>query len=253
MMTQANRQPLVVAVCILLSLLCVGCFGAIRVPSRTIAPSGEEKQAGVDLEFIHPGQTSRADVLQSLGWLDTGVKHERLFIARWVGSSWAVALGQTGGRYWTAHNLLVEFDGRGLVTRHEVVSDGSLARELEAWAVRVQDKPLDLVPPIVIPVKHIHTWVGPFPEAFLILGEQLLEFKEPGDGSHVRLSPAKIARLTSTTMDTGTGIPHPNTVALTFHFTEKTRAGKKLGWVAVDVPTMMILVRYTVQNRPIAR
>ena len=179
------------------------------------------------------------------------MKDERLFLARWVGSAWAVALGQTGGRYWTAQNLLVEFDERGLVIGHRVVSDGSLAKELIAWAARAQEKPLELAPPVAVSVKHIHVWIGGSDrEASLILGKQLIEFKEPGDGSHdFGLSPAKVARLTSTTVVTKAGEPDPETTCLTFHFSEKTRAGNKLN-VRVDVPTMMILVRYIVQNRP---
>jgi hypothetical protein len=55
-------------------LLCVtltGCIGATPLPKRTRTPEGTEVK-DVDLTFIHPGQTTRAEVREKLKLLDTG-------------------------------------------------------------------------------------------------------------------------------------------------------------------------------------
>ena len=54
---------------------------------------GEETR----LEFIKVGSTTREEVEQKLGWVDTGIKDDRLFIGRWAESSWGVAWAAGGG------------------------------------------------------------------------------------------------------------------------------------------------------------
>ncbi len=54
---------------------------------------GEETR----LEFIKVGSTTRGEVEQKLGWVDTGIKDDRLFIGRWAESSWGVAWAAGGG------------------------------------------------------------------------------------------------------------------------------------------------------------
>jgi outer membrane protein assembly factor BamE (lipoprotein component of BamABCDE complex) len=55
-------------------LVCVtltGCIGATPLPKRTRTPEGTEVK-DVDLTFIHPGQTTRAEIREKLKLLDAG-------------------------------------------------------------------------------------------------------------------------------------------------------------------------------------
>lgn len=60
--------------------LCAACVGCIVVPihtsTKTTSATGEEVGKKVDLTFIKLGVTGREEVMQKLGWIDTGVKNE---------------------------------------------------------------------------------------------------------------------------------------------------------------------------------
>jgi hypothetical protein len=77
-------------------LVCLSCLGCMVVPRRvpTVAKGATDisKVKGqIDLQFIHPGMTTRKEVVEELGRIDVGINEERLFWGRWVSSSWGVA------------------------------------------------------------------------------------------------------------------------------------------------------------------
>jgi len=124
----------------------VGCLIA-PVPVRTRArtgPGGEER--ALDLKFLRIGTTTKNEVLEKIGWMETwigGCKHERIFWGRWQGSSWAIGglygappapvMLPGGERKWSWRNLLLEFDEKGIVQRFATMPDKRVKTTLEAW------------------------------------------------------------------------------------------------------------------------
>jgi hypothetical protein len=66
------------------------------VPTKTISVSGATGKK-LDLEFIKVGATTREEVGQKLGWVDAGIKDDKLFLGHWADSSWVVAWAAGGG------------------------------------------------------------------------------------------------------------------------------------------------------------
>ena len=129
--------------CALFSLPWLACVAPMRVPTHTQGPAGQHVIA--DLSFLHVGSTTRAEVEQQMGWADAKVQNDRLFLGRWRDSKWVVAWVVAGGgpdaggggfggtpRVWHTHNLIVEFDEKGVVAKYHVFSDGSLIQGLTA-------------------------------------------------------------------------------------------------------------------------
>src|SRR5713226_4051618 len=112
-------NQLISIVLLLLCLLMPGCAGVTRVPERARTPQGSEKK--IDLSFMQPGQTTRAEVAEKLKQVDTGFQSDHFFLGRWNSSKWggwiaAVGLGTSAGgaaRFWHDVNLLLEFDDKG--------------------------------------------------------------------------------------------------------------------------------------------
>jgi hypothetical protein len=74
-----------------------------------------------DTSVIRVGVTTRAEITQQFAAFDTGWKGERLFLGRWLRSGvWVEPLYGPWGH---GHNLVVEFDEKGTVTRYQVLSD----------------------------------------------------------------------------------------------------------------------------------
>ncbi len=236
-------------------LLCASCLVApIPMRKRTIGPTGIKAKT-VDLSFIQVGATSREEVFEKLGWIDTGLQNERVFLGRWTGSShgwvWAVGGGLSGAggaeRVWGEKNLLLEFDQDSIVKEFRVVKDKSLLKELSAWSTLGVFPPLSR--PLTIYITHRHDKGGTFQDATLTLGEDFVEFEEVGGASHnFRISPEKITRVSRAgpfSMSRGDS----KYFFLTIHFKQKTKAGKKIT-ISLDLPTLTTLVSYFDHTRP---
>lgn len=236
-------------------LLCASCVVApIPMRKRTIGPTGIEAKT-VDLSFIQVGATSREEVFETLGWIDTGLQNERVFLGRWTGSShgwvWAVGGGLSGAagaeRVWGEKNLLLEFDQDSIVKEFRVVKDKSLLKELSAWSTLGVFPPLSR--PLTIYITHRHGKGGDLPGATLTLGEDFVEFEEVGGASHnFRISPEKVTRVSRA----GPWSQSPRDSKyffLTIHFEQKTKAGKKI-LIGLDLPTLTTLVSYFDHTRP---
>lgn len=123
------------------ALLCAtlaGCVGVTPLPKTTRTAQGTEIKT-VDLDFLEPGKTTRAEVMEKLKLIDTGYQSERFFLGRWSSSSmggWAFLVGLGGGvgnssRLWKSGNLLVEMDEQGIVHNYKTFNDAELLKELE--------------------------------------------------------------------------------------------------------------------------
>jgi hypothetical protein len=109
-----------------------------------------QQMVTTDQSFIKVGQTIRQEVLQRLGWADVGLKGDRFFWGRWAtDSSGAVvilprALRAVKKRPTVYHNILIEFDQKGAVTRANQVRDEDIVRELGAWSMQTRGTPSSL-------------------------------------------------------------------------------------------------------------
>jgi len=175
--------------------LCValtGCIGATPLPKRTRTAQGTVVK-NVDVSFIHPGQTTRAEVREKLKVIDTGYQGDRFFLGRWSSSTWGgwiILAGMCceavggGGRVWKSGNLLVEFDDAGLVKRTEPFDDKKAYLLLTLVA---ENTPLQLDLPLEIPVRYLknHTIVP----ATVVLSKDSLGLEETsGDKKRYKFS-----------------------------------------------------------------
>jgi hypothetical protein len=247
---------------LLLALFCCGCIIVpIRARTLTRGASTETNQK-VSLDFIRSGVTTQQEVVQTLGWMDTGVNEKQLFVGRWCDSRWGVFWGAAGyynaamgwNRKWNQHNLLVEFDATGLAQHFQVVPDKQLAAALSSWAGKSQDNPLDLSTPIEVltSVNRASRPDAPFTDRLLLGSDSFERHELQGKGKRKHdfsIPPSQIRSLSLSPWISGTG-PDPGSMLLTFHFISKTPAGKKLT-IGTKIPTVVLLFRYFDQtHRP---
>jgi hypothetical protein len=168
-----------VSTCVLLA----GCIIApIPSPTRRVGPSG--KIGELNLKSFTPGKTTRDEVAKQLAPVDTGVMFRNAYWARWEKSkwTWVAAVGGYGGaaggasRFWSAENLIAEFDDKGVLTNWKVVRDTEMGPELarlidadHRWNDE-QRKEIDVV--------HCH--FGANPGATLALQREYVELVEYG-------------------------------------------------------------------------
>lgn len=212
----------------------------------------------VNLSFIQAGTTTREEIIRKLGAMDTGVQDPRLFLGRWASSDWGVLwmiagnnLGDGGwNRSWDRHNVLISFDGKGVVVLSHEFPDGDLVKQLSAWVAQGRAQPLDLSTPVEISVEHRHS-SGKLSPGILLLGNDSFEFREEGrEAKHsFKISLKQIKGLSLTAIGHGDK-SNPRYINQTFHFADKTAVGKNMT-IQVDVPKLLILVKHLAQKRPI--
>jgi hypothetical protein len=124
---QATRllAILPVFICIFLA----GCI-PIKVATQVKPVTGGTLESEPDTSVIRVGVTTRAEITQQFGAFDTGWKGERLFLGRWLRSGIGVAPEPRTDRSWAGHQLVVEFDEKGTVTRYQVLSNKQFLDEL---------------------------------------------------------------------------------------------------------------------------
>jgi hypothetical protein len=196
--------------------------------------------------------------MQQLGWADLQLKNDRLFLGRWMSSKWAAVTAVYGGegsadRIWHTHNLIIEFDEKGVVSRYRLFSDDVLTKELSASLQNIQAPALDLSIPVVVSVAHHHGVKNKenYGSATLSLTRDSVEFREPGQKSHeFQVARPKIGGLTYAGWLHGDD-PDSLKTNVTLHFSEQTSVGKSLT-IRLDIPTLVILVQYMAQSHPLA-
>jgi outer membrane protein assembly factor BamE (lipoprotein component of BamABCDE complex) len=174
------QASMTLALCAIL----LACIGATPLPKRTRTPEGTVVKS-LDLTFIHPGQTTRAEVREKLKLIDTGYEGDHFFLGRWSSSTWGgwyilaggyrAATG--GGRVWKSGNLLVEFDDAGVVKRFELFDDPKALQRLVPVAA---DTPLQLASPLELPVNYWKVAGSEKVDAKITLSRGTFEFEELG-------------------------------------------------------------------------
>ncbi len=239
-----------------IALLCatlVGCIGATPLPKRTRTPQGIEEKT-VDLGFIQPGKTTRAEVKESLKLIDTGYQNDRFFLGRWSSSSsggWVFLVGYGGGignadRFWRSGNLLVEFDDAGIVRRSETFSDSHLVKELTAVAdaspIANSDKER-----VELPVTYGKAGYAMTSPANIALSASTFEFEELGTAKK-RDKFAVPARDVIKLQTSIYGRPDPVHTNQTIYFAHDLKqlggpGGKKIN-LEITVPQLVTLMSY---------
>jgi hypothetical protein len=241
------RLGLCVAVC----AACLGC-----APIRKQVSGVSETREKIDLSFLQVGSTTREEVFEKLGWINTGIQEEGLFVGRWSAFSldwvwgWAPppVYSMPGTQEnWRPNNLMVEFDTQGVVKQFRVLSDSDFLRELSGWVQRSRPSLPALVTPATITVKHRHA-SGKYYFADLTLGIDSFEFHARDDASHnFSIPPQQLGSLNYPKATPGHK-SDPRDINCRLEFRETTRAGSHLT-LAMDVPSLFALIEYVEQNR----
>lgn len=247
------RLPLTALIC----LSCCGCAIPIHTATKTRVPSGLETKSTVDPSFIRVGQTSRAEVLEKLGWTDTRVKDDRFFIGRWSESTWGVLwggvvpYGAAGDwtRKWNAHNLLIEFDEKGVVQQTTYFSDKDILTTLSSLVAKYPTHTLDLSAPIEVPATHLRyshdRYVGR-----LFLGARSVAFVEDpnygANGKHDFQTTPENLRDVVIKAWAAVYKKRPQQLIEIIHFKHHTKVGDQMT-IETDLPATMILLKYIAQ------
>jgi len=261
-------------ICVVVLAFCVLMTGCLVMPlpgSKQIeGAAGAPEKKKVDLTFLKTGQTGRDEVLQKLGWANAGIKNDRLFLARWISShewGWFIA-GNTGsagggGRFSEKmHNLLVQFDEKGVVQQVRQVPTGKLVEEFRNWIVQEQGPPLELSTAVQLEIQHHHADSREqFESVELGLTKDSFVFHELGNAKHdFRIAPEKIARInvggainesSKPNLEGLTRLNDPSSLRVTIRFSEKTAAGGKMT-LQTTPSDLFVLVEYLQQVRPSA-
>ena len=244
MSRMTRRAWMVMALCALLAL--EGCIILpVRVRSKTRTATAGDVRKKVETEFLKPGTTTRQEVMERLGWIDTGVREERYFFGRWLQSKWGVFVGVGGygagaadwERIWKPHNLMIDFDDKGVVRSVSSFPDKVI---LEALSARAGEPAAGLT--LEVPAGYrrgAKAYEGKLRlsgAAFSFLCDEqdpvktLKDFRTPW----TNLREVKLLRWGPTPTEPAM----PGSVSLKFEFKEKVAMGRKLEVkvAAADVP-----------------
>jgi hypothetical protein len=243
--------------------LCSGCLVVpMRAPTKTRTAEGKELKRTVDLSFLQAGKTTREEVESKLAWIVTGVRDDRFNLARWAESNWGVvwaAGGYSAGaggwnRYWKIHNLVIDFDERGIVQQITQIPNEELFQVLMERVRRDPGHPLDLSVAIEVPVEYMRggqTFPGK-----LVLGKDSFAFVREQDAKkknknkktqpfEFQAAPDNIRSLL--TVNHGkTESNQPQFWAVRIEFKYAIAVGKRMD-VKIDLPATLTLIRFVAQ------
>ena len=206
----------------------------------------------VDLSFVKIGETSRDQVLERLGWIDTGVADPSFFLGRWADNSWGLAweaasyFTAAGGynQIWKAHNVVIDFDGNTIVSGITAFPDKSMLATLAPRLRPASGHTLDLSAPITIPVEYIRDLGHESHAGDLILSREELEFLESPNGTKKQKYNFKTSVENVTRMTLGSSDPaQPGEPCVVLHFQQRIPVGKQMTILAKLADTAL-LVQY---------
>jgi hypothetical protein len=112
----------------------VECTPPYSTQKRMAGPAGLVRNLP-EPNTVKAGKSQREDVLGEFREVDTGVSSPWFFWARWKQSSAAFSAVTDSGLekipFWSATNLLVDFDDAGTVKTSVILSDGRIIPELQ--------------------------------------------------------------------------------------------------------------------------
>ena len=244
-----RRLLLLTAGCALLA----GCIVVpVRTPKAVQGPTGRIKK--LDMKFLAPGSTSRAEVLDKLGAINAAPGFDHFLWARWKQSTWAVAWAVSAGygtgagdinRLWGSENLLVVFDADGKVKEYRRVSEGHLTRELRA--LLKNEPPMAPTEEVIIAAEHRHFRTD-FGDVKILLTPTAIQFREARKPAHsFDISPDAITSMDSALHDNGKN--KFMEVEQTIHFRSRTPVGNKVS-LRMDTRDYLAMLRYMNQYCP---
>jgi hypothetical protein len=244
----ARKQPVrllaILPVCICIFL--TGCI-PVKVATRVRPVTGAILESEPDTSVIRVGVTTRAEITQQFGAFDTGWKGERLFLGRWLRSGVGVAPEPRKDRWWAGHNLVVEFDEKGAVTRYQVLSNKQF---------------VDALPSLLFAERHLSEFQQPTSGTSFkidnVMGKEILDLSAVdivlgNESWRSRITREQIERLSTWESGSGWSVTEFN---LKIHLREKVeqeflvssgRRGKrrtKILSLHADVPTIVLLVQF---------
>lgn len=257
------------AAVVLLICLLTGCIVApVPMTRKTLTLVGPPQRMGLHVDFVQVGQTPRSEVCEKLASI-AAVDDDRFFLGRWAASRsgwvWAIGGGGYGGagvagaaggwRTWKIHNLIVEFDDRGVVSHMEDVSDQQLVRKLVGGASPKPHISFTDAAPLEIEIQYLRWRDGGsgYEFAQLVLSPDVFALTTHGKRTRdVRLRPADVIELSRAgILNRGVGDPDPNFVEESLHFSRRTFAGKSINF-KIKPSELLALVDYLQQNSPAA-
>jgi len=236
------RAILPVFICIFLT----ACVIPIKVATRVRPVTGGTLESEPDTRVIRVGVTTRIEIIQQFGAFDTGWKGERFFLGRWLRSGVGIAPTPHTDRWWAPHNLVVEFDEKGTVTRYQVLSDKKLLDELPTLLSAERHPP-----------EFQQTTCGTSFKMDDVMGKEFLDLSAFEMAPRQETWKSRITREQIERLSTWEGMTPPvNEFDLTIHLREKVeqefdehgwRRGKrrtKTLSLRADVPTIVLLVQF---------
>jgi len=188
-------------------------------------------------------------VVQKLGWVDSGIKEDRLFIARWgsSGSGWVWAVGgQAGGgsfRDWTVHNYLVEFDEAGTVKNACEVPTAKLFAKLQQYVAQSGLQTAEFHGPAELKVTVHRVWTAST-TAKLFLSPDSFSFQDLGKPKHnFAVHPSAIEKITLMVDDKEGKAPDVSLIRIDVQLKEKTPVGKHATFL-ISPPDLLALIKY---------
>jgi hypothetical protein len=255
-LVQAQRlvramKQLQTVIIFLLCLALVACLGVTPLPKRTRTPQGTEEKS-VDLTFIQPGKTTRAEVMDKLKLIDTGYTGDRFFLGRWSSSSaggWVFLVGMGGGignsaRIWKSGNLLIEFDGNAIVKKYDTFKDSNLAQQLAPVAA---DRPPLAGDHVELQIRYLRA-ANQMVHAKIVLTASDFEFEELGNLKKGCKFSSPAREVVGVRTDVWVPDPDPVYTTQTIQFARDLKPiggprGKKLN-VEVSLPELVTLMAY---------
>ena len=243
---------------LLFLLLFHSCVGVTRLPERTRTPQGSVQK--IDLSFLRPGETTRAEVLEKLKPIDTGLQSDRFFLGRWDTSKWGgwafVAGGNNaaGGttRFWHDVNFLAEFDDKGTLKKYEIFPDKLLNEKLAL--VAAESKLASGTERRQMAIQFAYQRIVP---GKIVLTAESMEFVEESKAKKPWHFTVPRGQLSDIGLSALVRAPDPVYVSEVLHFSDNLKQfggprGKRL-YLRVTVRDLVELLAYShTSNKPLA-
>jgi hypothetical protein len=241
-------------------LLFHGCVGVTRLPERARTPQGSVQK--IDLSFLRLGETTRAEALEKLHTVDTGLQSDRFFLGRWDTSKWggwAFVAGGTnaaGGakRFWHDVNFLAEFDDKGTLKRYEIFPDKLLNEKLAL--VAAESKLPSGIERREMAIQFAYQRIVP---GKIVLTAESMEFVEESKAKKPWHFTVPRGQLSDIGLSALIRAPDPVYVSEVLHFSDNLKQlggprGKRL-YLRIALPDLVGLLAYSHagnQNKPLA-
>jgi hypothetical protein len=239
--------------CLAACMLSCSCT-PIPMTKGLSGPAGVTKAGKVDLSFIEVGRTSGDELVQEFSWVDTGIKSDHLFWARWAfsDSGWVwsgpddcAVLCRDAGPYrdWRGHNLIVDFDDAGLVRSCRDLATLELIANPNAWMAQLPPPVAGSPSPIELRVFELHPQ-SPIATAKLVLAADSFRFQDlrkPRNDFQIR--PATVMGISSESDAKEGRVPDLALIEVTMVLKEATSASQPISF-NISAADLLVLIKH---------